>query len=240
MYPMLFMERFWRGEPKNELFVAIPMPPDGSFESRFEDIKTAAQRCSLGAVRSKEILGSNAVFTQILRGLANSKLVLCDLSDDHRGSAGYANGNVLHEAGIAMTIREEHEVILIREQKPDSIRDFDVRFAKIHSPASGEITKDWLIEVLEVSLREIELVKTERIKIIAESLDSPSLELITEYRGVNFVLKPDAPTKYWIAVHRLIDLGILRLNTAQKKGSIEYSYWWTSLLNPLMTRLGIT
>lgn len=239
------MERFWRGEPKNELFVAIPMPPDGSFESRFTDVKDVAKDVGLEARRSTEILGgSDAIYSQILNGIANSKLVLCDLSDDPRGPAGHANGNVLHEAGIAMTIREEHEVVLIREQRPETIEAFDVKFRKIHSPQNGKITRPWLAKILEESLREIKLAETERIRVIKESLDAPSLELIID-KGTqgqtNFVLKQDAPTKYWIAIHRLIDLGLLRLNTARKPGgSVEYSYWWTSLLKPLIDHLGLS
>lgn len=43
VYPMLFMERFWRGEPKKELFVAMPFHK--KLKPRFSEIiKPAAKK----------------------------------------------------------------------------------------------------------------------------------------------------------------------------------------------------
>lgn len=244
MYPMLFMERFWRGEPKNELFVAMPMPPDGSFESRFTDvIRHAAERVGLEARRSREILGSNAIFTQILSGIANSRMVLCDLSDDPRGPKGYANGNVLHEAGIAMTIHEPHSVVLIREQSPDSLKDFDVRFTRIRSPSDGKITEDWLANILKDALEGINLAETERIRVIADCLDDACFELIVKYgtlpEGKNNFYIPKQSVGELLAARRLIDLGVLRFATAREINPLQYSYRWTSLAKPLIEFLKI-
>lgn len=247
MYPMLFMERFWRGEPKKELFVAMPFHE--KLKPRFSEIiKQSAKKIGLRAYTSEEKLTSDAIFSRILDGIANSKMVLCDLSDDpglHK--KGYANGNVLYEAGIARTIREQHEVVLIREQSPSTIKNFDVKHSMINSPSPEKITKPWLVSLLTRYLQEIKLAETERIRVIAESLDGPSLELIIKHGAHprpngqnNFVLNMNAPTRYWIAVHRLINLGVLRLNTARKtEESFEYSYWWTSLLKPLIDHLKI-
>lgn len=246
MYPMLFMERFWRGEPKKELFVAMPFPDDGSFEPRYKDIEAVASDHELKAVRSKDLIGGGAIFTDILRGIANSKLVLCDLSDDPRRPEGYANGNVLHEAGIAMTIREEHEVILIREQKADSLMDFDIKFQRIQSPHPKKITKDWLAQAIDDTLKEIDLAKSERIRVMAETLDASCLYLIKNFGSKpreggenNFALQGEfAQIQYLLAVHRLMDLGVLRIATAKiGANEYQYSYRWTSLLGPLVEHL---
>lgn len=236
MYPKHFMEQFWKGELNNKLFVAMPFHP--SFDSRFSNIiKPAAKEAGFeDAYRSKEILSSNAIVTKILEGIANSRMVLCDLSDDQ----GHVNGNVLYEAGIATTIHEPHSVVLIRDQEPTNA-DFDVRGLTIYRPPNGELTKSWLAGLLKRHLEEIDWAKRKRIEIIAHSLDDFCLLLINVYgrnpdRYNHFNLA-GSPIGLRLAAQRLIDLGILWFDTGRKKRPLEYAYHWTGLAKDLMKYL---
>lgn len=236
------MERFWRGEPKNDLFVAMPLHE--KLKPRFlEIIEPAAKEIGLRACTSEERRTGDVMFS-ILGGIANSKMVLCDLSDDPGlDKKGYANGNVLFEAGIARTIREQHEVVLIREQSPSTIKNFDIKVSMINSPSPKEITEPWLAKLLKRNLKEINLAKTERIRVIADCLDDACFELIIKYgtlpEGKNNFYIPKKLIGELLAARRLIDLGILRFATAKEIRPREYSYRWTSLAKPLIAFLNL-
>lgn len=238
MYPKHFMEQFWREELNNKLFVAMPFDP--SFDSRFSEIiKPAAKEAGFDdAYRSKEILSSDAVVTKILEGIANSRMVLCDLTDDK----GHVNGNVLFEAGVATTIREPHSVVLIRDQEP-SKADFDVRGLTIHRPPNGKPTKSWLVELLKKHLEEIDWAKSKRIETIAHSLDEFCLALITVHGtnpdGYNNFALANSSIELRLAAQRLVDLGVLQFTTAREIRPLEYSYRWTGLAKDLMKYLGL-
>lgn len=238
MYPKHFMEQFWRGEQNNKLFVAMPFNP--SFDSRFSDIiKPAAIDAGFDdAYRSKEILSSNAIVTKILEGIANSRMVLCDLSDDQ----GHVNGNVLFEAGIATTIREPHSVVLIRDQEP-SKADFDVRGLTIHLPPNEGLTKPWLVDLLKKCLEEIDWAKSKRIEIIAKNLDEFCLLIIDQFGrnpdGCNHFHLAGSGLELRLAAQRLVDLGVLRFETAREVRPFEHAYHWTPLAKPLMEYLGL-
>ncbi len=238
MYPKHFMEQFWRGELNNKLFVAMPFHP--SFDSRFSNIiKPAAKEVGFeDAYRSKEILSSNAIVTKILEGIANSRMVLCDLSDDQ----GHVNGNVLYEAGIATTIREPHSVVLIRDQEPTKA-DFDVRGLTIYRPPNGKLTKSWLAGLLKRHLEETDWTKSKRIEVIAHSLDDFCLVLLEgpgrNPDGYNHFHVSGQPIEVRLAAQRLVDLGILWFDTGREERPLEYAYHWTSLAKDLMEYLGL-
>ena len=56
-----------------------------------------------------------SIITDILDGIAHSKLVLADISVATTGKwAGQRNGNVMYEVGLAHAVRQSTEVLLIR------------------------------------------------------------------------------------------------------------------------------
>jgi hypothetical protein len=239
MYPKHFMEQFWTGELNNKLFVAMSFHP--SFASRFLDIidpsaKDAGFAC---AYRADEGRDSNAITTKIIDGIANSRMVLCDLSDEVQG---HVNGNVLYETGIAQAIREPHSVVLIRDQDPEEA-DFDVRGFKINRPPEGKLTKPWLVGILKDALGEIDWSRSKRIEAIAHSLDDGCLMLIDIFGrnpdNYNHFHLDTAQIELRLAAQRLVDLGILWFATARKVRPREHAYRWTSLAKDLMKYLGL-
>jgi len=227
------------GERANKLFVAMPFHQ--KFDSRFSDIiKPAAIEAGFeDAYRSKEILSSNAIVTKILEGIANSRMVLCDLSNDEKGRV---NGNVLYETGVATTIREPHSVVLIRDQEP-SEADFDIRGLTIKTPPEGKLTTPWLVERLKEALGEIDWSRSKRIEAIAHRLDEFCLLLINQYGrnpdGYNNFHVLGQPIEVRIAAQRLVDLGILWFATAREVRPLEFSYRWTTLAKDLMQYLNL-
>jgi len=240
MYPKHFMEQFWQGEPYNKLFVAMSFRP--SFDSRFFDIIDPAAREAgfESAYRADEWRDSNAITTKIIDGIANSRMVLCDLSDEVQG---HVNGNVLYETGIAQAIREPHSVILIRDQDPEKA-DFDVRGFKINRPPDGKLTKPWLVDVLKGALGEIDWARSKRIEAIAHSLDDGCLILIDMYGrnpdNYNHFHLDGAKIELRLAAQRLVDFGILWFATARGVRPREHAYRWTSLAKDLMKYLGFS
>ncbi len=243
MYPKHFMEQFWRGELNNKLFVVMPFHK--SFEARFHEIiEPAAIEAGFEcAYRVKERRDSNAVLTKILDGIANSRMVLCDLSNDPKSKKrNHVNGNVLYETGIANTIREPHSVMLIRDQNPKTA-DFDIRGLTILQPPGGKLKKSWLVKRFKEALENIKWEETKRIEVIAHSLDEFCLLLIDTYGrnpdGHNHFNLAGSPIELRLAAQRLIDLGILWFATAREVRPLEHAYRWTSLAKDLMEYLGL-
>lgn len=240
MYSKHFMEQFWTGDRTNKLFVAMPF--HSKFDLRFNDIiKKAAQQAGFqDAYRSDEILGSNAIVTKVLDGIANSRMVLCDLSNDENGCV---NGNVLYETGIATTVREPHSVLIIRDEGPSGV-GFDVQGLPIRTPPGGKLTVPWLTERLKEALQEIDWSQSKRIEAIAHRLDEFCLYLIDTFGrnpdGYNNFSLLDQRIEFRLAAQRLVDLGIVYFHTGREAGRPkDYSYWWTSLAKDLMKYLNL-
>lgn len=241
MYPKYFFERFWEGEQRNELFVCMPFHPD--LDSRFYDlIDSIAKKVGFDrAQRVSQNTEANVITDKIFDGIAHSKMILIDLSDDPK-SKGHANGNVLYEAGIAQTIREPSSIIIIREEDP-STADFDVRGFTINTPSDRKITFDWLYKLLKDGLINHNWSEAKRVKAVAESIDDYCLDLILKIAsrpdGFNHFNTMTLAVEYKFAVLRLIDLGLVRFATGREKGPAEHAYWWTPFAYEVMKCLGV-
>ena len=92
MYPREFFDTYWRSEIKDEVFVAM------SFHDEFTPvwemaIRPAIEQGSGGQLRARRVNAtvlSGSVITDILDGIAHSRLVLADISVARKGS-GVAN-----------------------------------------------------------------------------------------------------------------------------------------------------
>lgn len=234
MYPKFFFERFWEGEQRNELFVCMPF--HDAFDSRFSDIIVSASKEAgfNSAVRVKENLEGSVIMTKILDGIANSKMVLIDFTDDPKSPCTHSlhvNGNVLYEAGIANAMREPSAVVMIRDQEP-ATADFDVRGLIINRPKDGILTKDWLVALLKTSLENHNWTESKRVKAAAESIDEIGLGLMWDIgrrpKDWNHFNTVGRTAEVKISVLRLLDLGILRFATGGVNSPTEHAYHWTS------------
>jgi hypothetical protein len=245
MYPKVFFENFWGGEQRNELFVCIPF--DESFDKKFEIIKDAAIQTGFkDARRTKEDSVANEITSKILDGIANSRMLLFDLSDDPNYSKSKikVNGNVLYELGIANAMREPDDILLIRKESLTGV-PFDITGLNIHF-YKEDFTSDWMKEKLKNAIENQKWYKSRRVETAAKSIDSFGLKLIhliykhrpSDRDHFNDEAIPQEwRTEAKLAILRMMDLGIVWFAT-DKEGT-EYAYHWTPFGREVIKRLGI-
>lgn len=142
MYPKYFFERFWDGQQRNELFVCMPF--DDSLDDKFNDIVNGDVSAGFEtATRVKEDWEPNVITDKIFDGIANSKMILFDLTHDPKlEPLEQSNINVVYELGIANSIREPEDLLLIKEE-PIGKLPFDISGLTV-IPHPENMLADWL------------------------------------------------------------------------------------------------
>ncbi len=243
MYAKFFFERFWEGEQKKELFVCMPF--HDSFDSKFNKINNSAKEVNFDrAVRVKEDWSANVITDKIFDGIANSKMLLFDLSDDPVLPCKYlkqANVNVLYELGIANAIREPQDILLIRKTSSTKI-PFDISGMTINE-YEGDLTVEWLVNKLKDALKNQEWHKSKRVKAAAKSIDGEAIELMYNYgrnpEDFNHFNTRGAQAEVKMSVLRLIDLGIIWFASKCEGEYREHAFRWTSFGHEVMKHLNI-
>jgi len=244
MYAKFFFERFWEGDQRNELFVCMPF--HDSFDNKFKNIIVPSSKKAgfESAERVKENWEANVITDRIFDGIANSKMILFDLTDDPKSPCQFSkqvNVNVLYELGIANAIREPEDIILIREssstQLPFDISGMNVNFYK------EELEIAWLTEKLNNALKGQKWYNSKRVDAAAKSIDGIALQLMNSIgcrpEGKNHFHITGLPTEVKISVLRLIDLGILWFASGVDEGKVQHAYRWTSFGREVIKHLGI-
>ena len=163
---------------------------------------------------------SESILTEILSGIANSRLVLADVTAlGHEQDRPIRNGNVMYEVGIAHAVRLPEEVLLFRSDSEPLL--FDVANVRVNNYAPDEQpeeAKSLITESIVGALRELELHRHLAAAKAAESLDYPSWWLLAETRSVKGIEHPEAKTMRQLlgnasraaAISRLLELGAIR------------------------------
>jgi hypothetical protein len=244
MYPKFFFERFWMGDQKNELFVCMPF--HDSFDKKFINvIGPSAEYAGFDkAERVKEDWEANVITDRIFDGIANSKLLLFDLTDDPKSPCQFSkqvNGNVLYELGIATAIREPEDLVLIRERSSVKV-PFDISGININK-YKGELTIDWLSNKLIKALKDQAWYTSKRVEAAAKSIDEIALHIMSTIgcrpQGMNHFNISGLPAEVKISILRLVDLGILWFASGIDMHGIEHAYHWTPFGCEVMKHLGI-
>ncbi len=240
MYPKHFFENFWEGEQINQLFTGMSF--EESLNARFEVINKVAK--SVGFERAYRVdieKEAKSIPYNTLENIANSKLLIFDLSFDDRYKT--VNPNVMFELGLATAIREPSDIILIgkknQEKMPFDIETLTINFFDI------EINEEDLKEILENAMAKQQWYKSKRVKATAKTIDEIGLQLMAT-KGTwpkkysHFSLPKELPEQK-IAIFRLMDLGILRFECKYRNAGIplEYAYHWTQFGRAVMEHLGI-
>lgn len=242
MYAKSFFQHFWAPDQRNELFVCMPFHP--AFDSKFRNsFDPGARKAGFDkAARVSETWEANVITDKIFDGIANSKMLLFDLTDDPKSPCQYTkqiNGNVLYELGVANAMREPEDILLIREDSVVNI-PFDVSGLNINV-YKGELTLDWLVNKLKRTLERQAWYKSKRVQAAARSIDDIGLNLIVTIgkrpNGYNHFNVVGLPAEVRMAASRLVDLGILWLATAEK--GREHAYRWTPFGLEVIEFLGI-
>lgn len=242
MYAKSFFQHFWAADQRNELFVCMPFHT--SFDIKFKNIfDPGARKAGFDkAVRVDETWEANVITDKLFDGIANSKMLLFDLSDDPKAPCQYSkqvNSNVLYELGVANAMREPEDIVLMRENSVVNI-PFDVSGLNINV-YKGDLTPDWLVDKLKRILERQGWYKSKRVQAAARSIDDIGLELMVNVgkrpSGYNHFNVRGQPIEIRMAASRLVDLGILWLATAES--GHEHAYRWTPFGLEVVKFLGI-
>ena len=244
MYRKWFFEQFWEGDQRDVLYVFMPFSEFPIL--KFDLIKKAAEdHFREGADRADCSEGSNVIMTDVMNGIANSKMLLFDLSDDPKHSLDCKEKicqNVLYELGMAHIIREPEDIILIRKKSNINV-PFDI-FDVRRDEYEGELNPDWLNKKIKDALKNQEWHKSKRVVAAIRSLDHYASEILNEFgrypeRNSHFNLHQVIGTlltfKCFVISYaeatttlgRLVDLGIIKFDLAIHGVDAHHSYSFT-------------
>lgn len=257
MLPKHFFENFFQGKQENKLFVCMPF--DDSLDSKFNIIKKIAEE-DLGdkykfeeVIRTKEEWAAGDLTEEIFNGIAHSKILLFDLSDDpkYENNLKEVSPNVTYELGVALTFRSKEDILLIRKDSERPIEDlpFDINHLPIRKYEDLK-NNDWLKNLLINRLDHREKYKERVLSGVHRAMDDIGGFIIrnhatkNNYKGEPFnvpsvykellqtqtsaLLKPSIE-EVRSSVLRLLDLGIVRSQFRYKDNIFEYNYYFTEL-----------
>jgi hypothetical protein len=194
MHPNVYLRSLWRSSTLDQVFVAM------SFEDRFHDrflnvIRPAIEDEPIGggkmrAFRVDTSKNGDSILTEIIDGIAHSRLVLADVSVVDEGrytEQPIRNGNVMYEVGLALACRTPAEVLLLRDDTKRFL--FDV--SSIPHLTVDFADRDNTIMAIRAALndraRETDSIHDARVQIAVRSLTQDELRVLTVLAG----LKPN-------------------------------------------------
>jgi hypothetical protein len=197
MYPRDYFETYWRPQIREEVFVAMP------FHDEFkliwnEGIKPGIDEDIPGPIKARRVdatILSGSIITDILDGIAHSKLVLADISVAATGKwVGQRNGNVLYEVGLAHAVRQSTEILLIRSDNEPI--NFDVAHINIHHYDSTDIkaVRSKIADLTNDLLKQIEQEKSLMVIKAIDRLDTDCIRYIKEFGEHGPFLGPQPKT----------------------------------------------
>lgn len=241
MHPNVFLKAFWRMEMQEQVFVAMDFGP--IFKPRFDKVYAPAIKTLtmgdtiLDPYRVDLSKTGDSLLSDIMDGIAHSRLVLADVSTVYQDSATgkrLPNGNVMYEVGLALACRQTSEVLLVRDTDTDKTL-FDVStipHITIDFSNEAKAIED-LSEALYQRLIETDFIRDARVRLAATSLTSEELSFIQRFKntddGVNFGYLASRSINFGaaIAISRLLDKQAIKLTGRFDDG--EPTYQWTQL-----------
>lgn len=221
MYPRNFFDTYWRTELRDEVFVAMP------FHDEFTPVWDLAIRPSietdsgtgLRADRVNASVLSGSIITDILDGIAHSRLVLADISIAAEGRwKGQRNGNVMYEVGLAHAVRQATEILLIRSDEEPI--NFDIAQINVHRYQREDLasTRAQLSQLVIVALKQIEQEKSLKVQSARDQLDADAVRYLAEFAVHGPFTGPDPTNMGGVllaisnraALSRLQQLGVIR------------------------------
>ncbi len=185
MHPNAFLKVHWRHQILDQVFVAMSF--EDRFEARFREIiqpaieGEALRGIRLSAYRVDNSESGDSILTDIVNGIAHSRLILADVSviDEGRDAGRpMRNGNVMYEAGVALAARTPSEVLLIRDDSkrflfdvstiPHLTIDFD------NTPNAIVMLRSAIMDRLD----EVTLVADARVQMAADTLTADELRVL--------------------------------------------------------------
>jgi len=221
MYPANFFVLFPPFPRDEKVFVAMSFDP--CFDRRWHEVidpgirNVSVNDKRLEAVRVDTRKVSDSILTEILTGVANSRLVLADITTiGHLDERPVRNGNVMYEVGLAQAVRLPEEVILFRSD--DDALLFDTSNIRINRYAPDDTpdqARSQVSDAIIAAIQELDLRRHMAVQKAVESLDFPSWWLLMKSK--DGIAHPEMRTVGQLvgnlertnAIKRLLELGAI-------------------------------
>jgi len=235
MHPNVFLRTFWRTELKPQVFVAMSFAE--AYRSRFEKVIAPAiedvkvDGIALKPYRVDLSKTGDSILSDIVDGIAHSRLVLADVSTvgaDSKTGEHYRNGNVMYELGIALACRDSADVLLVRDDKDKFLFDVST-IPHSHIDFSDGNARAVLAEHLRARVAEQNFLRHARVQKALSTLTEESTKLLVEFADL-----PEGHAVGWtgggavtnvaheVALGRLVDQQLLRLHSIDDDGTHRY------------------
>jgi hypothetical protein len=192
VHPNAFLTTLWRAEANNRVFVAMSF--DTKFDARFSDvIRPAIEGESLSGVnlvahRVDVSKTGDSILTEIVAGIAHSRLVVADVSVIDEGrytQIPIRNANVMYEVGVALACRAPSDVLLIRDDSKPLLFDLStIPTLRLDFQDTRAATQS-LRSALADRVRESSLINDARIRQTAQSLTQYELLVLRRLASVS-------------------------------------------------------
>jgi hypothetical protein len=170
-----------------QVFVAMSFAP--AYEKRYANVivpaveRLQAEGVPLKPYRVDLSKSGDSILSDIVDGIAHSRLVLADVSAigyDAKDGTPYRNGNVMYELGVALASRDSSDVLLIRDDKEKFLFDVST-IPHMHIDFSAKDATDQLATELNTRLREQNFLRDARCKLAMASMGEEEAKLIAAF-----------------------------------------------------------
>lgn len=250
MLPKAYLDAFWRMELEPRVFVAMSF--SSTYDERFNRIiapavanASASARSALSAYRVDASSSGDAITTDIISGIIHCQLFVADVSTigrDSKTGAGYRNGNVMYEVGIAVACRQPHEILLIHDDSDRLLFDVTtIPHLKIDFTEEDR-ARDQLSSAVKQRLAEQNHLRDARVERAIRSLSFDELSSVRFFlqcwprQGFGFDIKQQGINSPLLTgVSRLVDKQVLRCCGQNPSGDAMFE--WTQLGAHLAERI---
>jgi hypothetical protein len=235
MHPNTFIDKLWHGAETDTVFVAMSFA--AAFSERFSQVfKPAIEAVRyegnrLAPVRVDESKTGDSIVTDIVRGIAEARAVLVDVSDLSPAAAEpVRNGNVMYELGLAHAVKSPGKVIVVRDDSRKLL--FDVSSIPHYTIGFEDKAKarESVMNLLEDRLKEARLLEDMKLATFVSSITSAEAIVLLRV----FQPKDGAPVDFATsvgdrrivplqtadAIRRLCDLGMLRSHVSLEENAM--------------------
>lgn len=185
MHPNAFLKSYWRPEENNQVFVAMSF--DERYLKRFNEvIKPAIEEeeisgTKLTAHRVDNSKSGDSILTDIVDGIAHSRIILADVSVIDQGintHNQFRNGNVMYELGIALACRTPSEILIIRDDSEKILFDLStIPHMRIDFSDGFNAILNLRVAIKD-RIDETNLLKDARIQLAASTITSDEIRVL--------------------------------------------------------------
>jgi hypothetical protein len=233
MHPNLYLQTFWRMKLKPQVFVAMSF--DTRYKARFENVIAPAIRditfngVALQPHRVDLSKSGDSILSEINDGIAHSRLVLADVSSVGKDSVTgypYRNANVMYEVGLAMTCRQPHEVLLVRDDNDKFLFDVSTIPHKRIDFTNIDMARAELHDELLNRLKEDNHINDARVKKAISGLTGGEISLLKYIASLPPTCTWGRPiegnVQEWVSIPRLLDKHLIYCSGEFEEGFPAY------------------